>query len=88
MHFSYQDKLTLIAYTKQVSHGKYNPDTLTPLGVLDVIGRDRRYVCDAIYSINIICYDVLLSSAYTSIIETIALCLLVACEICMLRHNT
>lgn len=42
MHFSYQDKLTLIAYTKQVNYGKYNADTLAPLGVLDVIGRDRR----------------------------------------------
>lgn len=42
VHFSYQDKLTLIAYTKQVSHGRYNQDTLPPLGVLDVIGRDRR----------------------------------------------
>lgn len=42
VHFSYQDKLTLIAYTKQVNYGKYNADTLAPLGVLDVIGRDRR----------------------------------------------
>lgn len=42
IHFSYQDKLTLIAFTKQVNFGKYNADTLPPLGVLDVIGRDRR----------------------------------------------
>jgi hypothetical protein len=45
VHLSYEDKLKLVAYTCQVSHGKFNPDTLTPLGVLDVIGRDRRYVC-------------------------------------------
>ncbi|XP_054264447.1 Golgi resident protein GCP60 isoform X2 [Macrosteles quadrilineatus] len=42
IHFSYQEKLTLIAFTKQVNFGKYNADTLPPLGVLDVIGRDRR----------------------------------------------
>jgi hypothetical protein len=45
VHLSYEDKLKLVAYTCQVSHGKFNPDTLPPLGVLDVIGRDRRYVC-------------------------------------------
>lgn len=42
VHLSYEDKLRLVAYTCQVSHGKFNADTLPPLGVLDVIGRDRR----------------------------------------------
>ncbi|PSN50640.1 Golgi resident protein GCP60 [Blattella germanica] len=42
VHLSYEDKLRLVAFTCQVSHGKFNPDTLPPLGVLDVIGRDRR----------------------------------------------
>lgn len=42
-NFSYQDKLKSVALTQQVSHGKYNADILPPLGVLDVIGRDRRY---------------------------------------------
>lgn len=44
VHLSYEDKLKLVAYTCQVSHGKFNPDTVPALGVLDVIGRDRRYV--------------------------------------------
>jgi hypothetical protein len=44
VHLSYEDKLKLVAYTCQVGHGRFNPDTLPPLGVLDVIGRDRRYV--------------------------------------------
>uniref|UniRef100_T1H8X6 Protein involved in maintenance of golgi structure and er-golgi transport n=1 Tax=Rhodnius prolixus TaxID=13249 RepID=T1H8X6_RHOPR len=39
---SYQDKLKLVSLTKQVSVGKFNPDNSPPLGVLDVIGRDRR----------------------------------------------
>uniref|UniRef100_A0A069DV22 Protein involved in maintenance of golgi structure and er-golgi transport n=1 Tax=Panstrongylus megistus TaxID=65343 RepID=A0A069DV22_9HEMI len=39
---SYQDKLKLVALTKQVTVGKFNPDNSPPLGVLDVIGRDRR----------------------------------------------
>mgnify|MGYP003729713631 CR=1 FL=1 len=42
IQFSYEEKLRLIAYTKQVAHGKYNENALPPLGVLDVIGRDRR----------------------------------------------
>lgn len=42
IQFSYEEKLRLIAFTKQVAHGKYNESALPPLGVLDVIGRDRR----------------------------------------------
>ncbi|KAG8222577.1 hypothetical protein J437_LFUL010420 [Ladona fulva] len=42
LQLSYKDKLKLVAYTQQVSHGKFNPDKLPPLGVLDVIGKDRR----------------------------------------------
>nr|CAD7440984.1 unnamed protein product [Timema bartmani] len=41
VHLSYEDKLKLVAFTRQVSHGKFNQDSLSPLGVLDVIGRDR-----------------------------------------------
>nr|CAD7570081.1 unnamed protein product [Timema californicum] len=41
VHLSYEDKLKLVAFTRQVSHGKFNQDSLPPLGVLDVIGRDR-----------------------------------------------
>lgn len=43
MHFSYQDKLKLVAYTQQVCRGKFSDEKLPPLGVLDVPGRDRRY---------------------------------------------
>ncbi|CAH0387219.1 unnamed protein product [Bemisia tabaci] len=42
VNFSYQDKMKLLAYMKQISHGKCEPEKLRPVGVLDVIGRDRR----------------------------------------------
>lgn len=42
MHLSYEDKLKLVAFTQQVTHGKCTSDNAPPLGVLDVIGRDRR----------------------------------------------
>ncbi|KAF4528247.1 hypothetical protein B566_EDAN014405 [Ephemera danica] len=48
VHLSYQDKLRLVAYSQQVSHGPFNADTLPPLGVLDVIGRDRRLAWQAL----------------------------------------
>ncbi|KAH7942480.1 hypothetical protein HPB49_024521 [Dermacentor silvarum] len=41
-HISYEDKVNLVAYTLQVTHGKYNPERCKPLGYLDVVGRDRR----------------------------------------------
>lgn len=40
--FSYEDNLKLVAFTQQVSHGPLNSATAPPVGVLDVIGRDRR----------------------------------------------
>jgi len=42
MHFSYEERLKLIGLTYQVTHGKFDPQTAPPLGVLDVIGKDRR----------------------------------------------
>ncbi|XP_015587980.1 Golgi resident protein GCP60 [Cephus cinctus] len=42
VHLSYEDKLKLVAFTQQVTHGKCTPENAPPLGVLDVIGRDRR----------------------------------------------
>ncbi|KAK7582626.1 hypothetical protein V9T40_014071 [Parthenolecanium corni] len=48
IQFSYDEKLRLIAYTRQVTHGKYNEKMLPPLGVLDVIGRDRRLAWQAL----------------------------------------
>lgn len=48
VHFSYQDKLKLVAYTQQVVRGKFNEEKLPPLGVLDVPGRDRRLAWQAL----------------------------------------
>ncbi|KAK3915812.1 Protein TMED8 [Frankliniella fusca] len=48
VHFSYQDKLKLVAYTQQVVRGKFNDEKLPPLGVLDVPGRDRRLAWQAL----------------------------------------
>lgn len=42
MHLSYEDKLKLVAFTQQVTHGKCTSENAPPLGVLDVIGKDRR----------------------------------------------
>lgn len=42
VHLSYEDKCKLVAYTQQVTHGKCTPENAPPLGVLDVIGKDRR----------------------------------------------
>jgi acyl-CoA-binding protein len=42
VHLSYEDKLKLVAFTQQVTHGKCTTENALPLGVLDVIGRDRR----------------------------------------------
>lgn len=40
--FSYEDNLKMIAFTQQASHGPFKAATAPPVGVLDVIGRDRR----------------------------------------------
>lgn len=42
VHLSYEDNLKLIAFTQQASHGPMSAANAQPLGVLDVIGRDRR----------------------------------------------
>ncbi|KAG4079721.1 hypothetical protein HA402_006754 [Bradysia odoriphaga] len=42
VHFSYEDNLKLVAFTQQASHGPLDLQNASPLGVLDVIGRDRR----------------------------------------------
>lgn len=48
MHLSYEDKLKLVAYTQQTSHGPLDINSVPPLGVLDVIGRDRRAAWQAL----------------------------------------
>ncbi|CAG5101852.1 Similar to TMED8: Protein TMED8 (Pongo abelii) [Cotesia congregata] len=42
VHLSYEDKLKLVAFTQQATHGKCTPENSPELGVLDVIGKDRR----------------------------------------------
>ncbi|XP_025158975.1 Golgi resident protein GCP60 [Harpegnathos saltator] len=42
VHISYEDKLKLVAFIQQVTHGKCTTENAPPLGVLDVIGKDRR----------------------------------------------
>lgn len=42
MHLTYEDNLKLVALTMQASHGPIVSQKLEPLGVFDVIGRDRR----------------------------------------------
>lgn len=44
VHFSYEDKLQLVAFSHQVSHGPLleNINKLPPLGTFDVVGKDRR----------------------------------------------
>lgn len=44
VHFSYEDKLQLVAFTQQVIHGPFTQAAhkLPPLGAFDVVGKDRR----------------------------------------------
>lgn len=42
VHLSYEDNLKFIAFTQQAGHGPIDVENASPLGVLDVIGRDRR----------------------------------------------
>lgn len=42
VHLSYEDNLKLVAFTQQIIHGPLDVKNAPPLGVLDVIGRDRR----------------------------------------------
>ncbi|XP_063228806.1 Golgi resident protein GCP60 isoform X2 [Bacillus rossius redtenbacheri] len=52
VHLSYEDKLRLVAFTRQVNHGAFEQNNLPPLGVLDVIGRDRRLAWQALGDIS------------------------------------
>lgn len=48
LHLSYEDRIKLVAYTQQASHGPLDVHSAPPLGVLDVIGRDRRAAWQAL----------------------------------------
>ncbi|KAM3957816.1 Golgi resident protein GCP60 [Aphomia sociella] len=52
LHLSYEDRLKLVAYTQQTAHGPLDPSSAPPLGVLDVIGRDRRAAWQALGQIS------------------------------------
>ncbi|CAG0923084.1 unnamed protein product [Notodromas monacha] len=39
---SYEERVALVAYTQQATHGKFDESRAQPLGYLDVIGHDRR----------------------------------------------
>lgn len=41
-HLGYDQKCKLLAFTQQVSHGSFNPDLHGNVGVLDVVGKDRK----------------------------------------------
>ncbi|XP_055696313.1 Golgi resident protein GCP60 [Lutzomyia longipalpis] len=42
VYISYEDNLKLVAFTQQATHGPLDFQNTPPVGVLDVIGRDRR----------------------------------------------
>ncbi|KAJ8687094.1 hypothetical protein QAD02_022888 [Eretmocerus hayati] len=52
VHLSYEDKLKLVAFTQQVSHGQFSPEKSPELGVLDVIGRDRKVAWQSLGDIS------------------------------------
>ncbi|XP_037073452.1 Golgi resident protein GCP60-like [Pollicipes pollicipes] len=49
---TYDNKLQFVALTQQVAHGPCRPENLPPLGVLDVIGRDRRQAWQALGDVS------------------------------------
>lgn len=44
LNLSYEDKLQLIAYYKQISCGSYDNSKMPETGYFDVVGNDRRYI--------------------------------------------
>ncbi|XP_022908058.2 Golgi resident protein GCP60 [Onthophagus taurus] len=54
VHFSYEDKLQLVAFTQQVLHGPYSEaiEKLPPLGAFDVVGKDRRLAWQKLGNLN------------------------------------
>ncbi|XP_052696730.1 Golgi resident protein GCP60-like [Crassostrea angulata] len=48
LKLKYQDKLRLVAYTKQATYGKYRNDVSPEVGFLDVVGNDRRQAWQAL----------------------------------------
>lgn len=42
LHTTYKEKLKLVALTKQIAFGKYQPDAMPEVGFFDVVGNDRK----------------------------------------------
>lgn len=42
VHLGYAEKCALVGLTQQVTHGPFDPSSSPPIGVLDVVGKDRR----------------------------------------------
>ncbi|KAK8723189.1 hypothetical protein OTU49_011895, partial [Cherax quadricarinatus] len=42
VHFGYAEKCALVGLSQQVTHGPYDQVSSPPVGVLDVVGKDRR----------------------------------------------
>lgn len=52
IHLSYEDNLKLIAFKQQATIGPFDANSVPELGVLDVIGRDRRMHWQLLGDIN------------------------------------
>ena len=42
IHVKYDDYLQFVALTKQIKHGKWNPSYTQNIGLLDVVGNNRK----------------------------------------------
>ncbi|XP_042208402.1 Golgi resident protein GCP60-like isoform X2 [Homarus americanus] len=52
VHLGYAEKCELVGMTQQVMHGPFDPVTSPPVGVLDVVGKDRRLAWQALGSMS------------------------------------
>lgn len=51
-HLGYDQKCKLLAFSQQVSHGPFNPELHGNVGVLDVIGKDRKIAWQKLGDLN------------------------------------
>ncbi|XP_066946654.1 Golgi resident protein GCP60 [Macrobrachium rosenbergii] len=52
VNLRYAEKCQLVALTQQVTHGPYDSSSSPPVGVLDVVGKDRRLAWQALGSMS------------------------------------
>ncbi|XP_050737484.1 Golgi resident protein GCP60-like isoform X1 [Eriocheir sinensis] len=48
VHLGYAEKCAFVGLTQQVTHGPFDPTSSPPIGVLDVVGKDRRLAWQAL----------------------------------------